>query len=423
MQYLDDDMDELFRKAAKDYPLKLQKDDWDAIAGKIAATHTASLVQKKRNSIKSAFRLLLLTVVVLAISGTTIFIFIKNHVKNTNPGITHSRNNEVMKEDPYPSNTKKYKKEIEYTNKITDLGLAGQPGTSQKSKPSKKEILLFSDARNKVLAVDEKSLSDFVITDLGIKERDSKVEITRKEFIMGENKMITGNVPDNSDLDENNINKRPSDNSGKKPDLANKAEKGKLYAGMATGPQFNQVKNQGFGKTGIYTGVFAGLQITNRMSVETGLFISEKKYFSAGEYFSMKMVASTMPAGMKIESLSGKSTVLEIPFKFKYDILNRHNGILFGTAGVSSYILTNESNNYQASLNGNYENLDGNYSRKNKYFSSSLYISAGYAYKAGKKITLRIEPYIQIPLRGIGVGSLPVLSTGINLGISVPVAR
>ncbi len=45
-----------------------------------------------------------------------------------------------------------------------------------------------------------------------------------------------------------------------------------------------------------------------KMAVETGFIISQKKYFSSGKYFSMKTVAASMPAGMKVVSLNGKST-------------------------------------------------------------------------------------------------------------------
>ena len=53
MPYIENDMDELFRRAAEGYPLKNSKDDWDNIAqlleprtGIAAATHKAKSVKK-----------------------------------------------------------------------------------------------------------------------------------------------------------------------------------------------------------------------------------------------------------------------------------------------------------------------------------------------------------------------------------------
>lgn len=35
MQLQDNNMDELFRKAAADYPLRTDNDDWDSVAGRL----------------------------------------------------------------------------------------------------------------------------------------------------------------------------------------------------------------------------------------------------------------------------------------------------------------------------------------------------------------------------------------------------
>ena len=36
MQYVNDDMDELFRRAAKDYPLNTNSADWEKVKNKLA---------------------------------------------------------------------------------------------------------------------------------------------------------------------------------------------------------------------------------------------------------------------------------------------------------------------------------------------------------------------------------------------------
>ena len=41
-------------------------------------------------------------------------------------------------------------------------------------------------------------------------------------------------------------------------------------------------------------------------------------------------------------------------------------------------------------------------------------ISAGYEIKAGTKNYLRFEPYYKIPLMGVGTGSLPLSSAGVQ---------
>ena len=41
--------------------------------------------------------------------------------------------------------------------------------------------------------------------------------------------------------------------------------------------------------------------------------------------------------------------------------------------------------------------------------------------KLGTVGDLRIEPYVKLPLNGLGLGSLPLRSTGIYLGITRPI--
>jgi hypothetical protein len=52
------------------------------------------------------------------------------------------------------------------------------------------------------------------------------------------------------------------------------------------------------------------------------------------------------------------------------------------------------------------------------YLFSIVDLSIGYEQKLGKIGNLRIEPYLRIPLSGIGTGDLSILSAGLNLGIT-----
>ncbi|MGZ5283969.1 MAG: outer membrane beta-barrel protein, partial [Bacteroidia bacterium] len=142
--------------------------------------------------------------------------------------------------------------------------------------------------------------------------------------------------------------------------------------------------------------------------------ISQKKYYSDGKYFKPK--AGSMPANMLIESLNSTSTIIEIPVSLKYNFSKKKN-TMYSKAGVSSYILTKESNKYQAVVNGQQQEINTTYSNTHSYFASDLRISAGYQHAVGKKLNIRVEPYIQIPLKGIGVGNMPVTTTGLQFVI------
>ena len=48
MQHLDNDMDDLIWSASVSYPLRLPKDDWETIAGKLAASNNPLLISSKQ---------------------------------------------------------------------------------------------------------------------------------------------------------------------------------------------------------------------------------------------------------------------------------------------------------------------------------------------------------------------------------------
>ena len=52
-------------------------------------------------------------------------------------------------------------------------------------------------------------------------------------------------------------------------------------------------------------------------------------------------------------------------------------------------------------------------SNKNKHYFSVLDISAGYNYFVNKRFTLSAEPYLRLPLTGIGAGKIRLNSGGV----------
>ncbi|MEO6490956.1 MAG: hypothetical protein ABIO04_13525, partial [Ferruginibacter sp.] len=58
------------------------------------------------------------------------------------------------------------------------------------------------------------------------------------------------------------------------------------------------------------------------------------------------------------------------------------------------------------------------YHEKSTSLAAVINLSAGYTYKLGKILDLRVEPYVKLPLNKIGTGNLPIESAGVIVGIS-----
>jgi hypothetical protein len=184
-----------------------------------------------------------------------------------------------------------------------------------------------------------------------------------------------------------------------------------LVLGIIGGPELNEIHRQG-AYTGYHFGLLAGIRFNNILTFETGLVFARKYYYSSGQYFNLQM------PGKKVMSLKGSSKILEIPFKLKYDLMLRKRSSIFSSVGLISYLLTDETNDYILEVNGAEMDVTNNYPDASRYLAGAIDISAGYEYQFGKLSSVRIEPYIQIPLKGIGVGKMDILSTGIHLGFS-----
>ena len=219
----------------------------------------------------------------------------------------------------------------------------------------------------------------------------------------------------NSIISAENIAKPSSKESD--PKVSQKGNK-QFYIGIQTGLSYSQIKSQGFTKPGYNIGLIAGFAFSKKWMVETGLLLTNKSYYTSGEYFNSPKSDPFMPVGMVVKSLDANCNMFEIPLTIKYNFPSKkeHN-IFFANVGITNYIITKEHNNYLASLNGGIpQHLEATYNENNNKIIGAINLGFGYENKLYKKIKIRFEPYLQIPINGIGIGELPVSTVGLHIG-------
>ncbi len=187
---------------------------------------------------------------------------------------------------------------------------------------------------------------------------------------------------------------------------------------MITGLDFSKVASGAFGNTGYDAGFIVGYKFQLKFSIETGLLVNNKNYNSAGKDFNMDKIGPAMPSGMVIENINSHSSLLEIPVKVKYNFIHKAASNFFIAGGASAYIMTKEKNMYDATVNGTQEKIMGIYNRNNYGLPAVANISIGYEHKISDLLNVRVEPFLKIPLQGMGVGSLSVTSAGLQVGIT-----
>ncbi len=416
MQDLDQNMDDLFRKAADDYPLKLNESQWDEIAALPEQRHlnkaaAKNPISKKYTGLLIIFLSLLLTTGLI----TNRFQAIKQ-ISQPSPPV---ENKMII---PGVTN-----KTTDYTNnKLTEKKQPRQKNYT--SQPTLQSFIDYSSSIAKKETIQKKSKKDFSFKDQSNQSPETSLVNTN---LLTKNTTETSNSiapviekeilaeSNKTEVDKDSIHQTENQLLIETPTekMAPGRNKG-VYFGAVAGPLFDEVKNQGLKKTGFSAGIIAGYQFKKHLSVETGLLFAKKPYFSTGKYFSMDKISNSMPVGMEILSLEGNNYVLEIPVKLKYDFSYRTKSNFFLSAGITSYIKTHEKNDYLVLINGLQQNMISSYKNKSRSLAATFDISIGYEHKISKSNHIRIEPYLQIPLKGMGVGSMSMISTGFRIGLT-----
>lgn len=417
MQDIDQNMDDLFRKAAADYPLRLNEGQWDDIAPLLEVSRV-ELAAPKKNSSKKYTALVIIFLFLLLATGLIANIFkpiqpgskkIFSPIKNkaTTPGSYGETQGYTNNKITGKSNSQQ--DDIADQSTLPSVPAYFPPIVIKERIQQQRPLNASFNDRTGRSTVDS-PVNTYSLATTKIEPADRVVMGIEQDAILPGNKPEPGKDSVHKQNDQiatqtNNVEKKP-------------ASPGAMYLGVVAGPLFDEVKNQGLKKAGFSAGIIAGFQFRNHLSVETGLFYAKKPYYSTGKYFSMDKISSNMPAGMEMLSLEGNNDILEIPLKIKYDLLGREKSNLFISAGITSYINTHEKNNYLVLINGTQQTMISSYKNKSRSVAATLDFSAGYEHKIGKLNRIRFEPYLQIPLKGMGVGSMPMMSSGLRIGIS-----
>jgi hypothetical protein len=191
----------------------------------------------------------------------------------------------------------------------------------------------------------------------------------------------------------------------------------RFYLGIVGGADLTSVSMQKLSNPGFHAGVMVGYQLSSRLSVESGFFMEKKNYYTDPEYLEKGSVY--VSPNSTILSVDGTCLMYEIPVSIKYDLRNTYRSGWFVTAGLASYIMQKESYSmlYRYNSSGNVVRHDYTYDRTATKLLSQLRVTGGYSYKLPAGFSLRVEPYLSIPVTGVGYGRLNLLSGGINGGI------
>ena len=196
-------------------------------------------------------------------------------------------------------------------------------------------------------------------------------------------------------------------------------QKNFFFATVSAGADVSFVNDNKMGSTRAIAGAGLGFSFNKRIIVRTGFYTSRKIYSaSPGSYKPSEDFYTTYPY---LEKVDANCKVYEIPVTISYKLNKSSKNSFFATAGLSSYIMKKEEYDYSYRYvpNGTVYKHRQTVENGKEHFLSGLTLSAGYQRSLGNRISVMVEPYVKLPLTGIGYGKVKLNSTGVLFSIGV----
>lgn len=217
--------------------------------------------------------------------------------------------------------------------------------------------------------------------------------------------------------EEKQDNPIASESSNKKKASAKKSNS--LFFTLSTGPDFSFVGSEGPGKVKFVAGVGVGYTIKEKFTIRTGFYTARKLYSAQpSDYKAPPAFYTYYPY---LEKIDADCKVYEIPLLVSYSFGKSTKQSWFASTGLSSYLMKRETYNYFYKYTPTSPTVSREWTvpDKNNHFFSVLNLSAGYQRKIGKNFSLTIEPYMKVPLSGVGFGKVKLNSGGVLFSIGV----
>lgn len=166
-------------------------------------------------------------------------------------------------------------------------------------------------------------------------------------------------------------------------------------------------------RTGFKAGITVGYRFGERFSIQAGVIPSRIHYAADSESHSAPIYGY---GGVVPDKITAACLMLDIPIQVRFDILEFTNARIFTSAGVSSYIMLTER--YQFRMPGAVGQQEWEDRTGSQYWFSNAALSAGYELDVHPNWSLRVEPFLRLPLRDVGWGNVRLYSMGSFFSLS-----
>ena len=393
MQWLDDDIDDIYRSAAEFYRLDIQGANWNNVAPRIKAINNKKRTLPFTWYIYTGMSIILLHLWLAHNPSNGHTLASTSFNKGNNSSLTiqlnFQNNNFSSASEENQKSARLRVHDHEYQQRSKQIPLHEHFAENKISTKSFRLSASF-DLRDKksfqISSLVHTSKSEEIISSLLSK---------RKKEIQWPEKARLSNIPLIT------------------PTRTNSPNKSYKYLEIITGIDISNVHFQKYSRPGWIYGLRIGTMLSSGWSLETGILGEQKSYYSEGEYFNNKLFPNA-----EVQQVDGRCSMLEIPLNVGYMLSNRDRHDWMIKTGLSSYLMQQESYaiDYITSGSSFTQRANKTYTHSRGNWFAAIGIYSDYDFKLRGKGSIRIEPYLKFPLKGIGKGQLPITSAGLTVG-------
>jgi hypothetical protein len=195
-----------------------------------------------------------------------------------------------------------------------------------------------------------------------------------------------------------------------------------LNIGLAFGPDYTDAGGIANNQLSNNIGITVGYYLTSKLSVNTGLFYSNKFYWSPGHGPGIQPAyqqggnTATFAYAPHIEYVNGSCNMYEVPLTLRYDFTKTGEKTkFFVNAGLSSYFMLKQTYIYFFHSSGRPLAWKTTDDAQANYWFGVGDLSFGLETDMGKGFSFQAEPFFRIPLQQMGLENLKLNSYGIIL--------
>ncbi len=187
---------------------------------------------------------------------------------------------------------------------------------------------------------------------------------------------------------------------------------------FSAGPDVSAMDIGNIGKLNSIFGGGFGYIINKRWTLRTGFYITREVYnASPSQYNPPSGFWSLYP---NLNYINADCKIYEVPFTINYNFAQTSIHRWFAAIGSSSYFMKKEEYDYfSKNFTGQYLYDSYTVNNKNNHYFASLRLSGGYERNINRAFSIIAEPYLNLPLTGIGYGKVKLYSAGILFTLSV----